>query len=117
MLGQYIEIKEENEVLLAGKEYPEVREELKKRNLYCSSFMTREVLKENLEIASEENGFVYMKTFGDEKDNSKVYPTLEDYVEVVRETIGENKHIYCSIGVHSPERLQEVYESVRMVPS
>lgn len=102
---------DQDEVLLAGKEYPEVREELEKRNLYCSSFVTREVLPEDLEIASEGNGFVYMQAFGDEKDNSKEYPTLKDCVQVVRETIGDDRHIYCGIGVHSPERLQEVYES------
>lgn len=109
--ARFMEQLGQDQVLLAGKEYPEVREELEKRKLYASSFVTREVLAEDLEIAEQSNGFIYMQGFGDEATYSKEFPTLRDCVAKVRSVIGEDRKIYCGIGIHTPELLKEVYES------
>lgn len=101
----------QNEVLLAGKEYPEVREELEARNLYASSFVTRAMEPEDLELAGESNGFIYMQGFGEPSEYSKEYPTLKECVAKVRSVIGPERNIFVGIGVHTPELLEEVYES------
>lgn len=109
--AQFMKDLEQDQVLLAGKEYPEVREELEKRNLFASSFVTREMHSEDLELATLSNGFIYMQGFGDPSTYSKEYPTLKDCVTKVRSLIGDERKIYVGIGVHTPELLQEVYES------
>lgn len=112
-IGKFVEFMkklDENQVLLVGKEYPEIRKELEKLGFYASSYVTRAMLEEDLELAKNGNGFVYMQGFGDEKEYSEKYPTLKDCVEKVREIIGDRK-IYVGVGVHTPELLKEVYEA------
>lgn len=99
-----------NKLLLAGKRFPEVRKTLVENGYYASSFVTREVLDEDLKIAEKSNGFIYLQGFGDESLYNKKYPTLKSCVEVVRPLI-QDRNIYCGIGVHTVEQIKEVYKA------
>lgn len=97
-------------VLLAGSRFPEVREVLVENGFYPSSFVTREMLSSDLELASTSNGFIYLQGFGDESLYSEDYPTLKDCATKVREIVGDRK-IYCGIGVHTVDQIKEVADS------
>lgn len=101
----------ENRFLLAGNRFPELREELESHNLFMSSFVTRDMNEELLELAEISNGFIYLEGFGDESKYSKEYPELKDCLNKTRSIIGEERDIYCGIGVHTPELVKEVYEA------
>lgn len=100
----------QDNVLFVGNSDPEIRKELEKHNLYASSFVTREMLPEDLEVTKNANGFVYLQAFGDENTYSKEYPTLKDCVDKVR-TVCDGRPIYCGIGIHSNERLAAVRDA------
>lgn len=102
---------EEKEILLVGPGYDELRSELEARGYYASSFVTRAMLPEDLELAGTTNGFIYLEAFGDESTYSKDFPTLKDCVRKVRDVIGPNRNIYCGIGIHTLERLAEVRDT------
>jgi tryptophan synthase alpha chain len=101
----------QSQVLLIGKTDPDVRKALKENQLYVSSYVTRGMLSEDLELASNSNGFVYMQGFGDEKEYSNEYPTLKDCVTKVREVIGSDRPIYVGVGLHTFERVVQVQQS------
>jgi len=101
----------EKEVLLVGPEFKGLRSELETLGFYASSFVTREMCEEDLELASRSNGFIYLEGFNDNKKYNQEYPELKDCVAKVREIIGYKRNIYVGIGVHTPERLAEVRES------
>ena len=102
---------DENDFLLAGNEFPQLRDELEKHDLYLSSFVTRAMHEEDLKLAARSNGFIYLEGFGDESKYSPIYPNLKDCAKKVRSIIGDDRNIFCGIGVHTPELLKEVYEA------
>lgn len=97
----------QNQVLLVGKTDETVRDALEANQLYASSFVTRAMLEEDLELAGRSNGFIYLEGFGDESTYSKDYPTLKDCVQKVREVIGPDRQIYVGIGLHTLDRIRE----------
>lgn len=101
----------ENQVLLVGDGYDNLRKGLEDAGLYASSYVTRQMRKEELELAQRANGFVYMQAFWNDDENSKEYPTIKACVKKVREIIGPDRQIYCGVGIHTPEKLREVYEA------
>ena len=101
----------QNEVLLVGNGDPSIRETLEKEGLYASCYVTREMKAEDLARAEVSNGFVYLQAFAEKESCSDDFPTLKDCVAKVRETIGDARKIYCGVGIHTPERLREVYEA------
>ena len=90
---------------------PAVRQELEAHGLYASSYVTRSMLPQELELAKAANGFVYMQGFGDESEFSKEYPTLKDCVTKVKEVIGTERPVYVGVGLHTFERIREVQQS------
>lgn len=100
-----------NAFLLAGNEFPELRKQLEDKGLFMSSFVTRAMHEEDLKLAGESNGFIYMEGFGDETKYSAKYPELKDCIQKVRSIIGNERKINCGIGVHTPELLKEVYDA------
>ena len=102
---------EQDQVLLIGTTDPAVRVELEQNRLYASSFVTRSMLPEEIELAGVSNGFIYMQGFGEESDYSKDYPTLKDCVSKVRQVIGPDRQIYVGVGLHTFERIREVQQS------
>lgn len=101
----------QNQVLLIGITDPAVRQELEAHGLYASSYVTRSMLPQELELAKAANGFVYMQGFGDESEFSKEYPTLKDCVTKVKEVIGTERPVYVGVGLHTFERIREVQQS------
>ncbi|MBD3949603.1 tryptophan synthase subunit alpha [Tuanshanicoccus lijuaniae] len=98
-------------VLLAGTLFPDVREKLVNAGFEPSSFVTREMKNEDIELAKNSNGFVYLEGFANPDKYNENYPTLKDCVFKVRSVIGKDRKIFVGIGVHTPEQFKEVYES------
>ena len=100
----------QNEVLLVGNKDLEVRKKLEKAGLSVSVFVTRKMNEEDLKIAKEGNGFVYMEAFAYDGSTNKDYPDLKDCVAKVRSLIGDRK-IYCGVGIHTKELFKQVKDS------
>lgn len=101
----------QKEILLVGNTDPDAKKKLIEMGLKVSAFVTREMKQEDLNYASESNGFVYLEAFSYEDKNSDKYPELKDCLKKVRETIGPDRKIYCGVGIHNEELLKEVKEA------
>ncbi|MGX7100094.1 tryptophan synthase subunit alpha [Globicatella sanguinis] len=108
---EYMDKLKNKTVLLAGSNFPDVRQKLVEAGFSPSSFVTREMKKSDLELANESDGFVYLEGFGNSEKYHSDYPTLKDCVKEVRNIIGDERNIFVGIGVHSPEQFKEVHDT------
>lgn len=90
------------DILLVGLKNEDMKNRMMKAGLQVSCYIQFHMPEEEIRMAMESNGFVYLqaKPYPDQAVNPS-YPTLEDCVEYLRR-IGIDRPIYCGVGVHEP---------------
>ena len=79
--------------------------------LQVSCYVQFHLPKEEVEMAKQSNGFVYLQAKPyDTQQKNEEYPTLKDCVEYLR-SCGIERPIYCGVGVHAPEDVRLVREA------
>ena len=99
------------DILLVGLKDDIIKDKIIAAGLQVSCYVQFHLPKEEVEMAKQSNGFVYLqaKPYETQQINEK-YPTLKDGVEYLR-SCGIDRPIYCGVGVHAPEDVKLVKEA------
>lgn len=99
------------DILLVGLKDEKIKNQIIEAGLLVSCYVQFHMPKEEIELAKESNGFVYLQAKPYEaQEKNENYPTLKDCVEHLREC-GITRPIYCGVGVHAPEDVKMVKEA------
>ena len=88
------------DILLVGLKDDIIKNKIIAAGLQVSCYVQFHLPKEEVEMAKQSNGFVYLQE----------YPTLKDCVEYLR-SCGIERPIYCGVGVHAPEDVRLAREA------
>ena len=97
------------DIILVGLKDNKVKNEIIQNGLRVSCYVQYHLDEQEIELAKESNGFVYLQAKPDGNVNSK-YPTLKDCVQFLRDQ-GIDRPIYCGVGVHTPADAKMVKEA------
>ena len=97
-----------------GRRFPPddiIKNKIIAAGLQVSCYVQFHLPKEEVEMAKQSNGFVYLQAKPyDTQQKNEEYPTLKDCVEYLR-SCGIERPIYCGVGVHAPEDVRLVREA------
>lgn len=98
-------------ILLVGLKDDIIKNKIIAAGLQVSCYVQFHLPKEEVEMAKQSNGFVYLQAKPyDTQQKNEEYPTLKDCVEYLR-SCGIERPIYCGVGVHAPEDVRLVREA------
>lgn len=97
------------DILLVGLKDNKIKDQIIAAGLRVSCYVQYQMLPEEIEMAKESNGFVYMQAKPNKEINPK-YPDLKACIGHLREC-GIHRPIYCGVGVHAPEDVRMVKEA------
>lgn len=97
------------DILLVGLKDNKIKDQIIAAGLRVSCYVQYQMLPEEIEMAKESNGFVYMQAKPNKEINPK-YPDLKACIGHLREC-GIDRPIYCGVGVHAPEDVRMVKEA------
>ena len=99
------------DILLVGLKDDIIKNKIIAAGLQVSCYVQFHLPKEEVEMAKQSNGFVYLQAKPyDTQQKNEEYPTLKDCVEYLR-SCGIERPIYCGVGVHAPEDVRLVREA------
>lgn len=99
------------DILLVGLKDDTIKDEIIAAGLRVSCYVQFHMPEEEIEMAKQSNGFVYLQAKPYEtQEKNEAYPTLKDCVKHLREC-GISRPIYCGVGVHAPEDVKMVNEA------
>ncbi|MDD3402131.1 MAG: tryptophan synthase subunit alpha [Hespellia sp.] len=99
------------DILLVGLKDDRIKDEIIRAGLQVSCYVRFHMPKEEIEMALQSNGFVYLQAKPAEgQEINEKYPTLRDCVEHLRKC-GIERPIYCGVGVHAPEDVKMVKDA------
>ena len=97
--------------MLVGLKDDIIKNKIIAAGLQVSCYVQFHLPKEEVEMAKQSNGFVYLQAKPyDTQQKNEEYPTLKDCVEYLR-SCGIERPIYCGVGVHAPEDVRLVREA------
>lgn len=97
------------DILLVGLKDNKIKDQIIAAGLRVSCYVQYQMLPEEIEMAKESNGFVYMQAKPNKEINPR-YPDLKACIGHLREC-GIHRPIYCGVGVHAPEDVRMVKEA------
>lgn len=91
-----------SDIILVGLKNQKLKQYLIADGMGVSCYVQYQMLPEELEHATESNGFVYMQGKPSDGKINSDYPTLNDCINCLRKQ-GIDRPIYCGVGIHTPE--------------
>lgn len=98
------------DILLVGLKNEEIKNKIIDNEIRVSCYVQYHLLEEEIEYAKKSNGFVYLQAKPTTGLVNDKYPELKDCIKYLREC-GIDRHIYCGVGVHSPEDVKMVKDA------
>lgn len=97
------------DILLVGLKNNRIKDQIIAAGLRVSCYVQYQMLPEEIEMAKQSNGFVYMQAKPTKEVNPQ-YPDLKSCIAHLR-ACGIERPIYCGVGVHAPEDVRMVKEA------
>ena len=97
------------DILLVGLKDNRIKDQIIAAGLRVSCYVQYQMLPEEIEMAKQSNGFVYMQAKPTKEVNPQ-YPDLKACIAHLR-ACGIERPIYCGVGVHAPEDVRMVKEA------
>ena len=111
-IDRFIDFCQQNhlyDIICVGNEYPEVREYLMKSKLKVSTFIRYHLPEEDILVAKEANGFIYLQAKPSDQMHQE-YQSLKTIIPYLRKRSISNP-IYCGVGVSTPEDVKMVKDA------
>ena len=97
------------DILLVGLNDKALKQTMMQQGLKVSCYVQFHLPQEEVEVAKEANGFVYLQAKPSKEPNPK-YPELKDCIQYLRKK-GIARPIYCGVGIHTLEDAKHAKEA------